>query len=81
MQELNFEQVNEVNGGSVAMTLATGWAGTVSGAAAGAVVGGPVGIFVGAAVGFVVGVGGGVGYSLASSGRDTKRTKVVTSDE
>jgi hypothetical protein len=72
MKELNLAQVEHVNGGSVAMTLATGWAGTVAGAAVGAVVGGPVGVFVGAAAGFIVGVGSGIGYSLS-----TKQTVVI----
>ncbi len=69
MQVPTFEQAEDVAGGatlagSIAMTLATGWAGTVVGFAAGSICPG-MGNLVGAAAGGAVGVLAGIGYAVA----------------
>lgn len=68
MRELNNQEIEQVAGGDVAMTLATGWAGTVSGFAVGLVVGGPIGGIAGGIVGFTIGAAGSIAYGADSGG-------------
>lgn len=67
MQTLSSEQVEAVNGGTLAGDIAMGaagaWASTVAGAAAGSIVPG-AGTLAGAAAGFVLGTAIAVGYAL-----------------
>lgn len=76
MQTLTMEQVNVVNGGSlagdVAMVLAIGWSSGVVGVGAGAIAGSVVpgagtlaGGVIGGVVGFGVGALAGIGYALS----------------
>ena len=66
MKELNMNEVEQVSGGDVAMTLASGWAATVAGFGVGAVVGGLPGGIVGGVIGFTIGSVSSIAYSNAS---------------
>jgi hypothetical protein len=54
------------NGGHLAMSMAGGWASTVTGFAVGAVIGGTRGAMIGGAAGFLVGALIGIGMHYAS---------------
>ena len=60
-------------GGELAMSLAGGWASTVTGVAVGAVIGGMRGAMIGGAAGFAVGALIGIGFYIARGGGGIRR--------
>lgn len=77
--ELDEAAISLVSGGGyrgdLAMSLAGGWASTVTGFAAGAIIGGLRGAMIGGAAGFAVGALIGIGFHLASGGGGSKKGK------
>ncbi|HHZ21682.1 TPA: hypothetical protein HH295_07090 [Xanthomonas vasicola pv. zeae] len=69
MRELTANEIEMVDGGTlagdIAFTAASGWSAGVMGTGVGLVFGGPVGGIAGGLVGFGIGVGAGIGYILA----------------
>jgi hypothetical protein len=63
MKELNFEQMDSLNGGTFLSDFTCGIGGGVDGAIIGGVIGGPVGFVTGLVLGTLIGMGCSAGYN------------------